>query len=183
MQSLTHPEQNKNSKSLSWYSDVYLTNIFGNDFLNSIPTIETSNGSTDYLDRIKPENFYNNTVPVCLVKGIDAFKRHFVSFGIEINDESGKVMEHAIYTLFRRYTDPNSIWVMCKSHYSESQGYIFNNIFEYSMMVTDEARNHLINLIKDFKNENIGLTLPCEIFNSTTMNYDNVLYTVKLYHP
>ncbi len=177
--------QKTNSDKLMWVSHEYLTNIFDDDFLNNIPTIETTLGSTGYLDRIEPKDFCNNKgLPVCIIKGFDEFKRHFVSFGTKIiNNQTNEIIEQSIYTLFPRYTDPNSSWVMCRSHYSDSLGYIFRNVFEYSVQVNNKALNHLKNLINNYKQANNGIVLSYEIYNDISNEYDKIPCTVKLYCP
>lgn len=164
---------------MSWCPHPYLTEIFGDPFLDAVPTITTINGCTDYLDQVKPSDFKDT----CFVKGLDQFQRHFVSFGVEIKDTDNTVVSHTIYTLFRRYTDANSIWVMCQSDYSEDRKDHFNNMLRYSMQVTDEAELILEILLCDFKTRKCGLMLPCERFNRDTEKYDKIIYNVTFYCP
>jgi len=164
---------------MSWCPHPYLTEIFGDPFLKTVPTITAINGCTDYLDRVKPSDFKDT----CFVKGLDQFHRHFVSFGVEIKDRDNTVVSHSIYTLFRRYTDTNSIWVMCQSHYSEDRKDHFNNMLRYSMQVTNEAQLILEILLCDFETRKCGLMLPCERFNHNTKEYDKIIYNVAFYCP
>lgn len=101
------------SKQLISISHEYLAHLFGDDFLNSLPTIETLCGDTCYLDLVKPDELVDTDInPVYIAKGIACFERQFVTFGLQVKQitESNDVKdEYYIYTLFRRYTEPNSI--------------------------------------------------------------------------
>ncbi len=162
---------------------VYLDNIFGKT-LGQIPIIGVLNGATDYLDMVRPKDFVDaNGQPVCMAKGTDPYGRHFVSMGIKITQSNTKQTEHHIYTLFRRYTDRSSQWVMCKSHYSQSPSHVLNSLFGYSMTMTDVALGRLKELVTSYNHGNIGILLTAEVFDHTTHKYVNREYLVSLYPP
>lgn len=87
-------------------------------FINSInstncPTIDlgTKNGSTGYLDFIKPEDTNENNV----VKGIDQFGRKFIVIKSTFILSDNGIIE-SFCTFFQRYSDNSLTWHCC-GHY------------------------------------------------------------------
>src|SRR5271169_2879100 len=71
----------------NWNSHKFLSDVVGDELLDCIPTVGIKSGSTDYLDLVRPEEFVDaDGNKICLMKGIDVFKRHFVSFGIKLSE-------------------------------------------------------------------------------------------------
>jgi len=175
------------NQSQAWTSHEYLTNLFGDEFLDSIQTITTKNGSTDYLDRVESSDFVDSANnPVYMAKGIDQFDRHFITMGLCVtpkSDPNNTEDRYYIYTLFRRYTESDSIWVMCKSHYSKDTDFIVPNLLKYSMTVTNEAYEILKRMIHDFKNGNNGIELQSETWKHNKNGYVNENYVIKFYRP
>jgi hypothetical protein len=80
-------------------------------------------GDTDYLDIISNAQMVNDQgQQQNIVKGIDPFRREFITMHLQLLDILDRVIDTGIYTLFRRYTDRNSsLFVFCRSHYSPQQ--------------------------------------------------------------
>lgn len=101
---------------MSWQKlPRFFEDIFGRERIDAMPVIAVENGSTDYLDRIRPEE-----VTAAFVKGIDPFSRRFVAF--KVQNKAGEV---AVYCMFERYTACDTI-VMCESHRSASHNVDFH---------------------------------------------------------
>jgi len=167
----------------SFTSHPYLTDIFGDDLLAQIPTVSVTSGSTDYLDLVKPEDFIDESNnPVFMAKGIDCFKRPFVTMGLQVNKKSDVDFcidsKYYIYTIFRRYTDANSIWVICKSHYSPDGNHMVSNLLKCSTFITPEAKQILKKIIQDFKENNKGTELVYSSWNQGDEDY-----IMKFYRP
>ena len=166
--------------SMPWDHHSYLSSLFGDNVLESIPTVGIANGSTGYLDIVKPSDFVGLAH---MVKGKDQFQRHFVSIGLQITDTESGVAEHFIYTIFRRYTDSNSCWVMCKSHYSESSSYIVNNLFDYDMILSQGALTLLKRLIDDHYDKAQGIVLDNESYDYVESKKTKKTYIIRFYRP
>jgi hypothetical protein len=165
---------------MPWDHHLYLSSLFGDDVLESIPTVGIANGSTDYLDIVKPSDFVDMTH---MVKGKDQFRRHFVSIGLQITDTESGVAEYFIYTIFRRYTDSNSCWVMCKSHYSESSSYIVNKLFDYDMILSQGTMGLLKRLIDDHFDKAQGVVVNDESYDYAERKKMKKTYVVRFYRP
>jgi hypothetical protein len=173
-----------------WEPDEYLTNIFGNEILDSMLTIGITSGGTDYLDQVQPEDFIDAKENyVHMAKGMDPFKRHFVTFGIQLtktNCENATECksERHIYTLFRRYTSSRSHWVMCKSHHSSSRGFTVDHLFDCHTTATSETGRILKQLVTVHAiHPDIETELSCEIYDRDKNAYVVETYKVKLCCP
>ena len=174
----------------SWNPHNYLTELFGDELLAEMPTIEITSGSTDYLDLVESDDFVDqNDNPVCMAKGIDPFGRHFVTMGLQVDYKDGdennaeNKSEYYIYTLFRRYTDTNSGWVLCKSHCSKSRDFIIGSLLKCSTVVYDETIVILKKMLDDFQNRNTGIELSMEQWDGTKKDYVQKVCNVKFYCP
>lgn len=170
---------------IQWTAHPYLSQLFDDELLESIPTITTECGGTGYLDRVKPNDFIDeNNVPVHMAKGIDQFDRHFVTMGLQVSSKSDPGdNRYYIYTLFRRYTETYSIWVMCISHYSKNTDFIIPNLLRYSMVVTNEAWEILKKLLQNYKNGNNGIELTSDEWDYEKNEYVKKDYIIKFYCP
>lgn len=136
-----------------WNDHPFLVDLFGKKILDSTPHISVKSGGTDYLDIIKPRDFVDkNGKNVHMVKGIDRFDRHFVSFGFKMKNIETDKEEFSIYTIFRRYTDPNGGWVICKSHYSESLGHDLGIALgqEGSAWLQEKTKENIKKLVEEY---------------------------------
>jgi hypothetical protein len=172
----------------NWTSHEYLSDIIGDDILNSAPVIEITSGGTDYLDLVKPTDFVDSKgLPVCIIKGLDPFKRHYVSFGAQLTtiNTNGEQLENEyyIYTIFRRYTDHSSFWVMCKSHYSKSRGLKVDEVLDCSTSIGESGREKVKELFDAYKNNNKGIKGLYSVFDMEQKEYVKVFCVLKLYCP
>jgi hypothetical protein len=169
----------------NWSGHEFLSDVVGDDILQSIPTIGIKSGSTDYLDLVRPDEFVDlDGKYVCIMKGIDVFKRHFVTFGIKaisVDDPGNET--HYIYTLFRRYSENSSIWVLCKSHYSESSGLVVEMSLDCSPTVGKNGRELVKKLFSMYKNGNKGMEGIAEFYDTKIQKYVDRKYVLSFYAP
>jgi len=144
-------------------SPDFLLDIFGSELLEAMPVTGISNGTTDYLDQVREEDFRDDMGnPVSLIKGIDGFSRHFVSLKIKTIDVANGNTCDFIYTLFRRYTPEDSIWVLCKSHYSKSSDMnLMQNLLDFDTTVTPSLKQRLAELARSHN----GVVLPYNLYD------------------
>jgi hypothetical protein len=147
-------------------SPDFLLGIFDSDVLERMPVTGISNGATDYLDQVKEEDFRDAMGnPVSSIKGIDGFQRHFVSLKIKTVDVADGTAHDFIYTLFRRYTPDNSIWVLCKSHYSKSRDMnLVQSLLDFDTIVTPSLQRRLAELSRAPD----GMILPYKLYDWKT---------------
>lgn len=170
-----------------WNDHPFLVDLFGKEILDSTPHVSVKSGGTDYLDIIKPKDFIDkNGKNVHMVKGIDRFNRHFVSFGFKMKNMETDNDDFSIYTLFRRYTDYNGGWVFCKSHYSESIRYDLETAIgqEGNVWIQEKTKENLKKLVKDY-DENGFSRINSNIieWNSSKNKYIEKEVIVSLYCP
>lgn len=175
-----------------WTPNEYLTQLFGEKLLDEIPTIEITSGQTDYLDLVKPTDFnevHSHNLPLtgkentCMAKGMDVYGRHFVAFGFELFSEATNKTYHYIYTLFRRYSNLNSHYVICRSHYSEAENTFMDDIFDNSIGVNNKVYATLQKLIDNYRNGNSGLMIEHDYPDYNTNSVITQKYRVKMYNP
>ena len=145
-------------------------NQFETTLLDKITTITSMKvGDTDYLDIISSDQMVNDQgQQQNIVKGIDQYRREFITMHLQLLDISDTVIDTGIYTLFRRYTDRNSsLFVFCRSHYSSSGSTAITEIIG-----ANTAVDHW----------EIFQTLVCNQTSSILLKYcvDNVQIDVKL---
>lgn len=68
--------------------------------------LQGRNGHTDYIDFIKPDD-----MEFSIMKGIDLFKRPFISLKVNINNKE------TVGTFFQRYSDCNKNWAFGSKSY------------------------------------------------------------------
>lgn len=73
--------------------------------------IGTQNGSTEYLDFIKPDELGSNNI----MKGFDCASRPFIVFRAEFEYSNG-LKKKIFTTFFQRYSDNQLLWHCC-GHY------------------------------------------------------------------
>ena len=158
-------------------SDVaYLSNIFGADLLDKMPIIAITSGSTDYLDLVSPRDFEDG---VFFVKGVDPFKRPFVSFALQVDKANPDKTFRYIYTVFRRYSNPSSIWMLCRSHWSESDGFLGDHLLKCSTSIYDETVEILKKMVQEFQSGNQGTLMNYKACDEKTPSE----YRMKFYCP
>lgn len=167
----------------NWTPHKFLSDVVGDDLLNSIPTIGIKSGSTDYLDLVRPDEFVDSEGNnLFVMKGMDVFDRHFVTFGIKVTDEKLKEKFY-IYTAFRRYSSPDSIWVLCKSHYSHSEGHVVESILNSTSTIGEKGRDSLKRLFSMYKDGNLGMEGVSEMFDYEKDEYVEKKFTLTFYSP
>ena len=139
---------------------VFLHDIFEKKLLDACPTVNITNGATDYLDLVQEDDFIDlkgNTTS--LIKGCDPFRRSYVSMKVLIesknkDEKEYQFYEKAIYTVFRRYSTGET-WVMCVSHYTRgSKPHVFDQLIEASTIINENAKNKLIKFIQCASQDN-----------------------------
>ena len=169
-----------------WTDHEYLTKFFTQERLDSMPNTAITSGATDYLDLVKPEDFVdddNNNVH--MIKGIDPFRRHFVSIGIEVYDVEEKQSNYYIYTIFRRYSSSTSGWVICKSHYSKTGGTKHDTVLGISgsSWVSDRTRNMLQTMMCDYESGKNEHYKNSKMYDYKKHDYVEKNFIVKFYCP
>jgi hypothetical protein len=165
-----------------WTPHEFLSDIVGDELLNSIPTIGIKSGATDYLDLVRPDEFIDSEGKhIVLMKGMDVFERHFVTFGVKASGENINDKFY-IYTVFRRYSSPSSGWVLCKSHYSFSSGHIVETVLNSSPTIGSKGRELLRNFFATYK-DNKGIEGVAEVFNNDTDDFVEKKFTLTFYPP
>lgn len=166
IQIINKPSIPTHKSTKEWSENDYLNDLLGEEFLRSLPVISIQNGSTDYLDRVKEEDFVDDSGnTVSLVKGVDCHGRHFVSMRLDTSRLADKdtdggefIHERFIYTIFRRYTDLDSVWVICKSHYSQGESYVVEYALDCSTVIRENTRKNLQKLFTDYQSGNNGVS-------------------------
>jgi hypothetical protein len=143
----------------TWSPCEYLENVFGKDKLDKIPTIYIKSGRTDYLDIVRPIDLVGSRA----CKGLCPFRRHFLTFHVEMYNEQKEFVRSGIMTLFKRYTD-SSCYVVVASHYAPDLRLEFNACFDCSSTVSEKSKQ----LLTEFFNEG-EITLDYEPYCSTVV--------------
>ena len=147
--------------------------------LSAVPKVVNSKGvvgSTGYIDSITDSHFAKGKP---IARGTDKYGREYVAFKVHIMDD-GKVIGNYIYTAFYRFTDSQKV-VMCKSHGSESNDYLFEHLFRSgSAVVNEEGMKTLQDLFANFFDGNRGSIHEFEIFDKQKEEFVKVKYLVKL---
>jgi len=91
-------------------ADEYLQQLVGADYA-SLKSVSVPVGYSGYLDLCDALHLKFARA----VKGVDAHHRPFVVFYLELV-EDGAIADCGIFTVFRRYSAHNSMYVVCRSH-------------------------------------------------------------------
>lgn len=155
-----------------------LENIFG-DLLYDLPVISVQSGGTGYLDEVCLDDF---THGVAMCRGVDCFKREFVTMKITVFKEySGEWKVHesrVIYTLFKRYTGENNTWVMCISHRTKSKNK-FAQLVRATTLVTEYAEEKLRQLINCYRT-GVPMIMIDQEYNTQTKCFLPSYYKVSI---
>ena len=92
---------------------------FSEQFINEAKLVHLTDdiiGDSGYIDHIKPEHFNGSKA----LKGIDKYKRCFLSFTLKIINTHNKNESTVIYTIFQRYKHDSCV-VFCLSHNSKNR--------------------------------------------------------------
>lgn len=120
-----------------WRGARYLEQLVGSQRYLSIRTIPASVGDTDYLDTVDRSELHG----AALCKGTDPLNRPFVCFRVTVVRAKNRQVyeEDAVYTLFQRYTDDDSVFVLCPSHATRNVR-AFAGVVQAETLVTASAR-------------------------------------------
>ena len=158
---------------VDWKNSKYLTDVFGQDLIDTMPTVHVQNGATDYHDLVKAADFQGQL----FVKGVDDFCRHAVSFCVEIEKEekdgTWTRCSKSLKTLFQRYPQDSSFFVICNSHmYKHQDMYLFASLLDFSVAVDKKVTLHLKTLVRDFK-----------LGQQSVLKYNNQDYRIRFCNP
>lgn len=171
----------------NWSSHKFLSDIIGDEILDSIPIVGIKSGSTDYLDLVRPEEFVDSDgKKLYIMKGMDVFGRHFVTFGIKadcVDADTESKSKFYIYTIFRRYTNLDSIWVLCKSHYSATSGHDVEAMLNCNPTIRDTGIDSLKKLFSAYKDNNKGFEGKCEVYCEKSDDFVEKKFILTFYSP
>lgn len=112
----------------------------GYEKMLKLSVLSTANRYNDYLDFFQPCDMQNS-----IMRGLDNWKRPFVSFKIISTDK-----EESIFTLFKRYPHENT-WQVCFSH---PHPYYRDQLQNYFALKTSYPSEEFIEFLKKLLRKN-----------------------------
>lgn len=124
----------------------YLEELVGATLFRGTKTILAVVGDTHYLDGVHRSELQGTA----LCRGVDPLRRPFVTFRVTVrHNPSQRICEKdVVYTVFQRYTDDDSIFVLCPSHATPNTR-AFAEVVRATCLVTPAARAALYRFFRD----------------------------------
>ena len=138
---------------------------------------DMENGATNYLDSVPFCSFTNGATAL---RGVDEWKRPFLTFSVSVDVLSDPEMEtrHEIYTIFQRYSDSDKVWVVCASHLPESR------ILEIPLGGVTRVHEGNIGPFRDLFANPEGIEVSYNAWNFEAEDFSKVVkIRAKLCHP
>lgn len=153
----------------------YIRKLMGDEFYNTIFCKyyrDVKIGSSGYLDSFNKDDFEGHSI----MMGHDLYRRWFCAFRVSMTD--GDEEYCYIYTIFQRFSDNPTKYVLTKSHFSESKTYHFERLFNSgSANINDEGYRVLERIFADYANGNRGTKHIVSDFDGVETEY-----TVRLHN-